>query len=232
MAKQNKIINPTKEELIEYEKEMLGINITSIMSDAKLKIQYNSYNSIKELELLIENSNVVNNFIIPGYVRFIEQKISGNGNPFYWIGIADDRSFIKLFCNSNVFNEFSSQIIKGKISLFNINVKNGFVSFNKCILMSNVPFKKDCIFVIHLPFNIYSTSIIEYIEDNIDVTIKRGNVPVYQNTRETDLKINPTIDLIEKIYEIFKVKCSIENLEDYIWGESNRLIKEMEENGY
>ena len=48
MAKQNKIINPTKEELIEYEKEMLGINITSIMSDAELKIQYNSYNSIKD----------------------------------------------------------------------------------------------------------------------------------------------------------------------------------------
>lgn len=230
MAKQAKILNPTKEEFLEYELEMLGINLTSIMGDSKLKIQKNGYNDITDMKNALDSSLDAKNMLVAGKVKFIEHKQSNAGNWFCWIGLVDDRSFYKVYCNAKIFNEYAMNIIKGKTSLFNINIKNDFVSFDKCILMENIPFKKGHIFVIHLPFKIYSTSIIEYIEDNISVTIRKGSVQVFQNTRETPLFIDPTYDLIDKINELFKIKCTVEVYEDFIWGKSNKLIKEMEEN--
>lgn len=232
MAKNNKILNPTKEELLEYERELLGINLTSIMGDSKLKIQYNGYKDITDLKNAVESLTDTKNILIAGKVKFVEHKISNAGNPFCWIGLIDDRSFYKVYCNADTFKKFSSEIIVGKSTLFNISIKNDFVSFDKCILIENIPFKSGHIFVINLPFNIWTTTIAEYIEDNIDVTIRRGNVQVFQNTRETDLFIDPTINLIGKIYELFNIKCTIEVYEDFMWGNSNKLIKELEENGH
>jgi len=230
--KQHKILNPTKEELLEYERELLGINLTSIMGDSKLKIKCNGFYGITDLKVAAESLVDTKNMRVAGKVKFIEPKVSNSGNNFFWIGLVDDVSFFKIYCNENIFKEFSMHIIKGKTSLFNVNIRNGFVSFDKCISMTDIPFKPGYIFVIHFPFDKWSTTILEYIEDNIGVTIRNGNIKVYQNTRESDLSIDPTYDLIDKIYELFKVKCTIEVYEDYIWGESNKLIKEMESYGY
>ena len=231
MSKKSKILNPTKEEFLEYEREMLGINLTSIMGDSKLKIECNGYKDITELKNVSDSLVDIKDMYVAGKIKFIEFKKSNAGNYFYWIGLIDDRSFFKIYCSAEVFNKFANEMIKGKSSLFNVNIRNNFVNFNKCVLIENIPFNKEYIFIVHLPFNVWSTTILEYIEDNIGVSIKKGSVKVFQNTRESKLMIDPTYDLIDKIYELFKIKCTVEIYENFIWGRSNELIKEMEENG-
>lgn len=229
--KQYRILNPTKEELLAYEREVLGINLTSIMSDSKLKIDTYGYKGVLELKSTAEGSIDTKNMLVASKIDNIEFKQSKAGNYFYWISIIDDRSSFKLYCKAETYNQFVNEIIKGKASLFNINIRNDFATFDKCILLDNIPFKKGYIFVIHMPFDKHSTSILEYIEDNIDVTIKKGNVQVFQNTRDSELFIEPTIDLIDKVKKLFDIKCTIELYEDFIWGESNKLIKWYEDRG-
>lgn len=51
---------------------------------------------------------------------------------------------------------------------------------------------------------------LKYIEDELDVTIRRGNVQVYLRTYGYDLFIDPTYDLIDNIFNKFGVKCKVE----------------------
>lgn len=230
--KSTKILNPTKEELLSYEREHLGVNITNIMNDSDLKVEKNGFKRIRDIKDLILSSTSVNNMFVVGKVTLIESKRSAAGNYFYWITIIDNRDSYKLYCNSDTFIKYSNNIIISKISLFNVNIKNDFVSFNKAIFIERVPFKRGYIFVIHTPFNINDNIVVEYIKGMKNRGINDGTVEVFKNTQSTGLFIDPTYSIIKSIDKLFNVKCTIELYEDFIWGESNKLIKQMEENGF
>lgn len=230
--KSNRILNPTKEELLNYEREHLGFNITNIMDDSDLKAEKNGFKSIRDLKDLENSSVVINNMFVVGKVSVIENKKSAAGNSFYWITIIDNRDSYKLYCNADTFAKYYSNIIINKVSLFNVNIKNDFISFNKAVLIEKAPFKKGYIFVIHTPFNINDNTVVEYIKSNIGRRINPGTVEVFKNTNSTGMFIDPTYSLINNINKLFSTKCTLEVYEDFIWGESNKLIKKMEENGF
>ena len=106
MAKKYAILNPTKNELLELEREVLGVNLTSIMDDYILKIKSYNYDSISYIKEVESSGINIKNCLIPGIVHVIEQKISKSGNTFFWIGIKDNRNFIKLKQNSVDYNSF------------------------------------------------------------------------------------------------------------------------------
>ena len=83
-----------------------------------------------------------------------------------------------------------------------------------------------------MPFDKHSTSITEYIEDEIGVSIKEGNVKVLYKTSDTGLSISPTHNLISNIKKLFKIDCCVEKEDEYLWKNSLEYLKFMESNGY
>jgi hypothetical protein len=200
------------------------------MGQAKLKLEKYNYIEVQEIKEASEQSVDMKNVRVAGVVKFIEYKVSKAGKPFYWIGIVDDRSFIKAYCNEDTFKKFNMHILKGKCSLFNISVRNGFISFDKCVLMDIAPFKAGYILQIDLPYGMFTTAIKEYIEDELDVTIRRGNVQVFLRTYGYDLFIDPTYDLIDNIFNKFGVKCRVRKIDEIF--NDDEIIKYLDENNY
>lgn len=227
--KNNIYTYPNKQWFLEQENEVIGINLKSIMGDSQLKIKAYEYSGIQTIKSAIDDAIDLKNVHIAAVVKFIEIKTSQYGNSFYWISLVDDKTFIKAYCGAKTFKAYSQHIINGRCSLFNISNSAGFVSFDKCISMQDIPFQLGHIFVVHIPFNKRTDVIKNYIEDNIGVTIAKGNVEVYEKTRATGLFIEPTISLINIIREKFGITCTLELYEDYIWGNSNAMIKVMNE---
>lgn len=221
---------PNKEWFISQENEVLGVNLQSIMGQSKLKLEKYNYTQIFNIKESSEQSVDMKNIPVAGVVKFIEGKVSKAGNNFFWIGIVDDKSFIKAYCNEDTFRKFNMHILKSKCSLFNISVRNGFISFDKCVLMDIVPFKAGHILQIDLPYGMFTMAIKEYIEDELDVTIRRGNVQVYLRTYGYDLFIDPTYDLIDNIFNKFGVKCNIRKIDEVF--NDDEIMKYLEENGY
>lgn len=221
---------PNKEWFISKENEVLGVNLKSILGECKLKLEEYDYTKIQEIKESSENSVDMKNIKVAGVVKFLEYRQAKNGGYFYWIGIADDRSFIKVYCSEKTFKQFNTHILKGKCSLFNINIRNGFISFDKCVLMDIVPFKIGYIFQIDLPYGVWTAAIKEYIEDELDVTIRRGNVQIFLRTYGYDLFIDPTYDLMDNIENKFGIKCNIRKRDEVF--NDDEIMKYLEENGY
>ena len=229
MAKKEKLKIQSKQHLLSLEREVLGFNLTSIMGDNKLKIDTSGFNHLAYVNDLILDGKNINNCITACIIEKIEHKTSARGNHFCWIYLIDDYSSLKIYCSEKTLREYTSELIIANCCLFNINIKNDFVTFDKCKRLDLIPFKKDYIFVIHLDFDKWTDDIINYIEDNIGVAIQKGTVQVFQRSFAQQLFIAPTYELIDYISAVYGVKCSLEKYEDYIWGESNKLIKELEE---
>jgi len=224
MAKKERIVNPTKQQLLSLEREVLGFNLTSVLGEYKLKADNWNLSNIAYLNEQILDRNDLKGCMIAAVIDKIEYKTSQAGNMFLWIYLVDDYSSIKVYCNEKTFKEFANQLIVGKCCLFNLSVRNEFCTFDKCKLLEHVDFKKGTIFVIHLDPKVWSNDIIEWIEDNLGVFIQKGNVQVFQRTFHQDLFISPTYELIDIIKGKFGVKCTIENYEDFMWGESNKML--------
>jgi hypothetical protein len=197
------------------------------MGEAKLKLEKYDYTKIQEIKEASDQLIDIKNIKVAGVVKFCEFKHAKSGKFFYWIGIVDDRSFIKAYCNEETFKQFNTHILKGKCSLFNISVKNGFISFDKCVLVNLIAFKPGYILQINLPYGMWTTAIKEYIEDELDVTIRRGNVQVYLRTYGYDLFIDPTYDLIDNIFSKFGVKCSLKKIDEIF--NDNEIMKYIDE---
>lgn len=221
---------PNKEWFIEQENDRIGVNLNSIMCEAKLKIEKYNYASVLDAKEAVDNSMNVKNLMVAGIVKYLEYRPSQKDVYFYWVEIIDDASTIKAYCNRSTFETFNTHILKGKCSLFNISIRNGFISFDKCVLMDVVPFKKGYIFQIDLPYGMFTTAIKEYIEDELDVTIRRGNVQVFLRTYGYDLFIDPTYELIDNIFGKFGVKCNVRKIDEVF--NNDETIKYLEENGY
>ena len=221
---------PNKEWFISKENEVIGVNLKSIMGESKLKLEKYNYPKIQDIKEYSDKLIDIKDLRVAGVVRSIEPRISKAGNKFYWIEIADDIIAIKLYCNEITFSRFNTHILKNKCSLFNIGIRNGFAAFDKCILMTSVKFKDGYIFQIDLPYDIHTDAIKEYIEDELDVTIRRGNTQVFLRTYGYDLFIDPTYDLIDSIFNKFGVKCSIKEVNEMF--DDSKHLKIMEENGY
>ena len=221
---------PNKQWFVEQENDRMGYNLKSIMDEAKLKLEKYNYTKIQEIREASEQLVDMKNVRVAGVVKFCEFKTAKSGKFFYWIGIVDDKSFIKAYCNEQTFKQFNMHILKGKCSLFNISIKNGFISFDKCILMDLVQFKPGYMLQIDLPYGLWTTAIKEYIEDELDVTIRRGNVQVYLRTYGYDLFIDPTYDLIDGIFNKFGVKCNVKKINEVF--NDDEIMKYLEENGY
>lgn len=218
--------------MLELEREVLGFNLTSIIGENKLKIEKNNFLSLSNLNELYLTGNNYENLLIACIINKTELKQSKSGNYFYWIHVIDDISSNKIYCSENIYKTNIHILTPPNCVLLDVSIKNDFISFKRCAMVDSLPFNKNLIFVIHIPYNIWTTSIIDFIKENIGVSIRYGNCKVFQNTRDTGLSIDPTYELINSIKNRFDIKCTIENYEDFIWGESNKLIKEMEENGY
>jgi len=215
------------------EREALGFNIISIIGENMLKIEKHDYKSLRELNEVVLEQKEYKDMLIVAIITNIEYKISNAGRPFYWIHLSDDWLSTKIYCNQDLFSKWNQELIVNKCVLFNISVKNDFIKFDKCITLDKVPFKSGYIFVINLEYGKYTDSIKEYIEDELDVTIRKGICPVYLRTRQCDgLFIDPTYELIETIYNKFNVKCSIELENDFLWKDANKLIDWYEQKGY
>ena len=233
MAKKaEKLRNLTHQELLEKEREVLGFNMTSIIGENKLKIETFGYKSIREINDILLAQEEVKNLKIAAIITNIEFKTSKAGNHFYWIHIADDLLTTKMYCNENTFKELQYDLIRNRCVLFNVNIRNDFVTFDKCKLIENIPFKSGYILSIHLPYGQWSDMFTRFIADELDTTIRRGTVEVYLRKYGLGIYIDPSYELMKRIERIFGVKCSLEVYEDYIWGESNKYLKYMEENGY
>ena len=137
-----------------------------------------------------------------------------------------------VYCNENTFKDLHYDLIKNRCVLFNVNIRSDFVTFDKCKLIENIPFKQGYILSIHLPYGQWSDMFTKFIADELDTTIRRGTVEVYLRKYGLGLYVDPSYELMKRIERIFGVKCSLEIYEDYIWGESNKYLKYMEENGY
>lgn len=230
MAK--KLKNPTRQELLSLEREVLGFNITSIVGEHKFKIFANGYKGVKYIFDAIDFEEDCRNVLMAGVITNIEHKQSNSGNYFYWIYISDDFSSVKLYCNEKTFTQFNKSILKDRCVLFNVSVKNGFASFDKCRLIDNIPLTDKYVFVIHQDFDKYSTTIKEFIEDEIGISIRNGNVEVLINTMKTNLFIDPSYELCRRIESLYGIKCTIEKEDDYLWGNTKRDIEEYERNNY
>ncbi len=223
---------PNKQWFTEREHEVVGVNLKTIMGDSRLKLSKYNYSTIQDVKEAFDNLVDVKDMKITGIVKVLEFKQAKSGNYFYWIGIVDDHSFIKIYCNEKTFSQFNTHIIKGRCSLFNVKVSNGFISMDKCILLDNIPFKPGYVFVIHLPYGIHTEAVREYIEDELDVTIRRGNTQVFLRTYGYELFIDPTEELMNIIENKFGIKCSLELHDEYLFKSENKLIKQLEEYGY
>lgn len=233
MAKQQpKRINYTKQDFLEKERELLGFNLTSIIGDDKLKVDVNGYKSLRVINQAILDGINIKDVLVASVVTKLEYKQSKAGNFFYWLDLSDDMISLRLYCSMKTFQEFSNELIKGSCVLFRMSVRNDFVTFDKCIQVSKLPLKTGSIFVIELPYGQWTNQIQEFISAQIDKTIRRGNCEVYLRTYPCGIFIDPTYDLVKWIKEVFNVDCGIKNSEDYLWGRSSRLIKEMESYGY
>jgi len=233
MAKKEvKTRNLTRQELLEKERELLGFNLTSIIGENKLKIETYGYKGIRTINDILLAQEEAKNLKIAAIVTNIEFRTSKAGNYFYWIHITDDFTTTKMYCNDNTFKELQYDLIKGRCVLFNVNIRNDFVTFDKCKLIENIPFKQGYILSIHLPYGQWSDMFTRFIADELDRTIRRGTVEVYLRKYPLGLYIDPSYELMQRIEKIFGVKCSLEVYEDYIWGDSNKLIKELEDIGY
>lgn len=224
--------NLTKRELLELEREVIGFNITSIIGDQKLKIDHYGYNNITRLKELQEFDCNEKNILIAGVVKQNQYYRSNAGNEMYFIHLADDMAATKMYCNLQSFAKYAHILIEGEPVLFNVSSKNGFITFDKCMKIADIPFKKDTIFVIHMPFNKYSQDIEYLIKDSLGVDIKPGNVRVFQNTRDLGIAIEPTYELIGAIKHGYGINCSLTTEDAYLWPNSIKLIKEMEDNGF
>lgn len=219
---------PNKQWFVEQENDRMGYNLKSIMGEAKLKLEKYDYTKIQEIKEASEQLVDMKNVRVAGVVKFCEFKTAKSGSFFYWIGIVDDRSFIKAYCNEEVFKQYNTHILKGKCSLFNISVRNGFISFDKCVLADLIQFKPGYILQIDLPYGLWTTAIKEYIEDELDVTIRRGNVQVFLRTYGYDLFIDPTYELIDNIFNKFGVKCNVRKIDEVF---NDKIIEWYEERG-
>lgn len=222
----NEYRNISKQKLLAKEREVLGFNLTSIMDDYKIKININEFKPIKFIVDSVINNENFKDEPIAGIVTSIDYFVSKAGNQGYWISISDDWHTYKMYCSLKIFNEYAINIIKDECSLFKVSCRNGFVSFSIAKKMCDIPIKKGYGFFIHLPFNIHSNSIVEYIEDELGVSIDHGSCQVFLKTRGCDdLFIDPTYSLIKTIQSKFGVKCSVEFIDEYLYGESLKLIE-------
>jgi hypothetical protein len=228
MAK--KLKNLTKQELLSLEREVLGFNITSIIGEHKFKIFANGYKGVRYIADLCNEGKDEKNILTAAIITNIEYKQANSGNFFYWIYLSDDFANIKVYCSEKVFTQFNQSIIVNRCVLFNMSVRNEFPSFDKCKILDNIKVNGNYIFVIHQPYDKWSTTITEFIEDEIGVTIRHGNVEVCINSYKTGIFIDPSYELCNKIENMYGIKCTIEDHDSYIWKDSLKLIKEMEEN--
>ena len=235
---------PTKNWLLNQEREVLGFNLTSIMEQEALKINHYQYDGLSKLKAIVEDNVNTENLLIVAKIHYIETKKNKRDIPFYWILVEDDYLSMKIFCNNTIYDKYITELTFGKICLFSVNIKNGFIALNKCRLLENIPFKQNTIFQIQLPYgnlnnfnkvknininddlpyNFWTSDILNYIEDNIDITIQKGNCQVYQRTFQTDLFIIPTQELIDIIKNKFGVNCVLVDKEN-MFG-NKKLIEE------
>jgi hypothetical protein len=226
MAKSVRLINPSKEELLRREREVLGINLTSIMGENKLKIETYGYKDLRSIKECLNEAQNASGMLVAAMIDRIEFKQANSGNYFYWIHLIDDWTSIKIYCSEKSFKEMNGNMIVGRCVLFNINIRNDFATFDKCMIMENIPFKKGYIFVAHLEYGKWTNAIKEFFEDEIDVTIRRGNCRVYLRTYPYDLFVDPSYELIARVQNKFGIKCSVELEDDFLWGRVNKLIEE------
>lgn len=232
MAKKvEKLRNLTHQELLEKEREVLGFNMTSIIGENKLKIETFGYKGIGTINEILLAQEDAKNLKIAAVVTNIEFKTSKAGNYFYWIHIADDLLTTKMYCNENTFKELQYDLIRSRCVLFNVNIRNDFVTFDKCKLIENIPFKNGYILSIHLPYGQWSEMFARFLSDELDKTIRRGTVEVFLRKYPLNIHVDPSHELMRRIEKVFGVKCSLEVYENYIWGESNKLIKWYEDRG-
>jgi len=228
VAKKEKLRIQSKQHLLSLEREVLGFNLTSIMSHNRLKIEKNGFQNLAYINDLSLDRKDCKDVMVAAVIDNIEHKVSKNGNHFCWIYLIDDYASLKIYCSEKTLREYSNDLIINKCCLFNISIRNDFVTFDKCRNMDLIPFKKGYIFIIHLDPTKWTDDILNYIEDNLGISIQKGTVQVFQRSFPQQLFINPTYELIDYISAVYGVKCSLEKYEDYIWGESNKLIKELE----
>lgn len=233
MAKKvDKLRTLTHQELLEKEREVLGFNMTSIIGENKLKIETFGYKGIRTINEILLAQEDAKNLKIAAVITNIEFKTSKAGNYFYWIHIADDLLTTKMYCNENTFKGLQYDLIRGRCVLFNVNIRNDFVTFDKCKLIENIPFKNGYILSIHLPYGQWSEMFARFLSDELDKTIRRGTVEVFLRKYPLNIHVDPSHELMRRIEKVFGVKCSLEVYDNYIWGESNKYLKFMEENGY
>lgn len=232
MAKKEKLKNLSKADLLNEERDRLGFNLTSILGDSKLKIDVNKYKGIRDVNEKLLSQEEVKNMLIAAVVTKLEYRARDNGSFFYWVHLSDDWTSIKMYCSDKTFSMVRDELLVGRCVLLNVNIRNDFVTFDKCILMDKVPFRRGAIFVIHLPYGQWTTKIQELIINEVDRSIRRGSCQLFLRTKPYDVFIEPTYDLIDAINNAFGVRCSVENEEEFVWGKSNKLLKEMESHGY
>lgn len=233
MAKtQAKLKNLSRQDLLEKERELLGFNMTSIIGESRLKIETYGYKSIRDINDVLLSQGEVKNLKVAAVITGIEAKTSKAGNYFYWITITDDWHTIKLYCSENSFRDMQYDLIKGRCVLFNINIRNDFVTFDRCKMIDNIPFKSGYIMSIHLPYGQWTEEFSKFLANELDRTIRRGTVGVFMRKYPLDINIDPSYELMNRIENKFGVKCTIEVYEDYIFGEANKYLKYMEDNGY
>ena len=73
---------PNKEWFIEKENEVLGVNLKSIMGQAKLKLEKYNYTQVQEIKKASERLNDMKNVRVAGVVKFCEFKTAKNGKFF------------------------------------------------------------------------------------------------------------------------------------------------------
>lgn len=232
MAKIQKLKNLTKSELLREERDRLGFNLTSIIGDNKLKIETNKFLGLRSVVEQLSLQEDAKNMLIAAVITKLEYRPRDNGSFFYWVHLSDDWLSMKIYCSDKTFSIFSSELIVGKCVLFNVNIRNDFATFDNCIMLDKVPFKRGSIFVINLPYGQWTDKIQELIESEVDKSIRRGGCQLFLRTKPYEIFIDPTYDLINILLEVFGVKCTVEDEEEFIWGGSNKLIKEMEMYGY
>ena len=232
MAKKEKLKNLSKSDLLNEERDRLGFNLTSILGDSKLKIDVNKYKGIRDINECLLAQEEAKNMLVAAVVTKLEYRARDNGSFFYWVHLSDDWVSTKIYCSDKTFNMVRGELLLGKCVLLNVSIRNDFVTFDKCISMDKVPFKRGSIFVIHLPYGQWTEEIQRLIMSEIDRSIRRGGCQLFLRTRPYDIFIDPTYDLIEAINNAFGVKCSVENEDEFLWPNSNKLIKEMEAYGF
>ena len=67
---------PNKEWFIEKENEVLGVNLKSIMGQAKLKLEKYDYTQVREIKEASEQSNELKGIRVAGVVKSLEYRPS------------------------------------------------------------------------------------------------------------------------------------------------------------